>query len=301
MFILKCMLLVGALSAMLPAFFAFHSPLLSRLQIRPQGQLQMNMAERFFRVVKSNMNSVLSNLEDPEKVLEQAVTDMQKDLVKIRQSYAEISATQKRFIKQKEQADTLAADWYRRAQLALQQGEEELAREALSRRQTQLDQSSKLEQQINAQTASIDKLYTSMTDLDQKILEAKQTKDEFIARARTAKTSVQVNDMLSNIGDSTSTAAFEKMKEKVEALEANAEVMGELSSTSSVPKSLDDRFKALEGGSKVDDELEAMKRQLPAAPDSPAKELPGMLSPEDAAPLSELDAEYEALKKEMEK
>lgn len=55
----------------------------------------MNMFERFFRVVTSNVNSVIKNLEDPEKVLDQAVNDMQNDLIKIRQSYAEISATQK--------------------------------------------------------------------------------------------------------------------------------------------------------------------------------------------------------------
>ena len=69
--------------------------------------------DRFFRVVKSNVNNVLSNLEDPEKVLEQAVADMQTDLVKIRQAYAEISATHKRMEKQKEAADKMAVDWYK--------------------------------------------------------------------------------------------------------------------------------------------------------------------------------------------
>jgi len=62
------------------------------------GRLEMNLADRFFRVVKANLNSVLQNLEDPEKILEQAVEDMQKDLIKIRQSYAEVSATQKRCV-----------------------------------------------------------------------------------------------------------------------------------------------------------------------------------------------------------
>ena len=98
------------------------------------------MVDRFFRVVKSNVNNVLSNLEDPEKVLEQAVNDMNGDLVKIRQSYAEVSATQKRMEKQKEQAQTNADEWYKRAQLALSKNDEELAREALSRRNTQLEQ-----------------------------------------------------------------------------------------------------------------------------------------------------------------
>ena len=104
------------------------------------SQLRMNMVDRFFRVVKSNLNNVLSSLEDPEKVLEQAVNDMNGDLVKIRQSYAEVSATQKRMEKQKEQAQASADDWYKRAQLALAKNDEELAREALSRRNTQMEQ-----------------------------------------------------------------------------------------------------------------------------------------------------------------
>lgn len=69
----------------------------------------MNMFDRFARVVSSNINNVIKGLEDPEKILEQAVNDMQNDLIKIRQSYAEISATQKRMTNQKDNADKLAS------------------------------------------------------------------------------------------------------------------------------------------------------------------------------------------------
>ena len=69
----------------------------------------MNMFDRFARVVTSNINNVIKGLEDPEKILDQAVNDMQSDLIKIRQSYAEISATQQRMINQKDNADKLAA------------------------------------------------------------------------------------------------------------------------------------------------------------------------------------------------
>merc|ERR1719223_2104257 len=93
--------------------------------------LQMNLFDRFTRVAKANVNSVLKNLEDPKKILNQALEDMQNDLVKVRQSYAEITATQRRLLKQKEQADAIAKDWFDRAQLALQKGNDELAREAL--------------------------------------------------------------------------------------------------------------------------------------------------------------------------
>lgn len=91
-----------------------------------RGVMHMNLFDRFSRVAKANLNNVLQRWEDPEKVLSQAVEDMQKDLVKIRQSYAEVMATQKRMQRQKEQAEGLANEWYRRAQLALEKGDEEL-------------------------------------------------------------------------------------------------------------------------------------------------------------------------------
>ena len=108
----------------------------------------MNLFDRFSRVAKSNLNNVLKTLEDPEKIMNQAVEDMQADLVKVRQSYAEITATQRRLLKQKEQADALAEDWYKRAQLALSKGEESLAKEALTRRQQQVEQVANLQDQI---------------------------------------------------------------------------------------------------------------------------------------------------------
>ena len=90
----------------------------------------MNFFDRFKRVAEANINNVLGKMEDPEKVLNQAVEDLQKDLVTIRQSYAEVMATQKRQQRQKDQADQLADEWYRRAQLALEKGDDELARKA---------------------------------------------------------------------------------------------------------------------------------------------------------------------------
>lgn len=256
----------------------------------------MNMFDRFARVVKSNVNQVLSNMEEPEKVLDQAVKDMQNDLVKIRQSYAEIFATQKRSQKQKEEADKLADDWYKRAQLALEKEDEELAKEALSRRQIQVEISEGLASTIDKQAVAIDKLYSSMTALDNKITDAKRQKDAMVARARTAKASTQVTDLLNTVGDSNSMEAFERMKEKVEKMEATAEIAGELAASSSGSSAnLEDRFKALESGSVVDDELEKMKAMKALPPGEQTSEK----ATEATEELSELDLEYEKLKKEL--
>jgi len=245
-----------------------------RSQYTQRGVVSMNIFDRFSRVAKANINNVLNKWEDPEKVLNQAVEDLQKDLVKIRQSYAEVMATQKRMQRQKDQAENLANEWYRRAQLALESDDEELAREALSRKQQQDDQISSLDDQIRLQSESLNKLYDSMQTLENKIAEAKSTKDQYIARARTAKTATKVNDMLSSVTGSTSMDAFERMKEKVEMLETEAEVAGELTQGTASSIDSETKFRQLEMGSKVDDELSRMKRALNAGNENAPKALP---------------------------
>lgn len=238
----------------------------------------MNLFDRFSRVAKANINNVLKNLEDPEKILNQAVEDMQNDLVKVRQSYAEITATQRRLLKQKEQADALAEDWYKRAQLALEKGNDGLAKEALTRRQQQIDEATNLQQQIDVQGASVDKLYEGMQALESKILESKSKKEQMIARARTAQSTQKVNDMLGGITGKTSMDAFNRMEQKVEALEASAEVSAEMGSLGgnalpgSAAGSLESQFKALEGASAVDEELQKMKGLLNPSSESGASE-----------------------------
>merc|ERR1719221_1507064 len=198
--------------------------------------------------------------------MNQALEDMQTDLVKVRQSYAEITATQRRLLKQKEQADALAGDWYKRAQLALQKGEEGLAKEALSRRQQQVETAEGLQVQIDMQAQAVDKLYEGMQALEDKILESKSKKEQMVARARTAQSTQKVNDMLGGMTGKTSMDAFKRMEDKVEALEAAAEVSAEMGSFdgNALPgsSSLEKQFAALEGASAVDDELMKMKQNL---------------------------------------
>mmetsp|Transcript_19397 Transcript_19397/g.39695 ORF Transcript_19397/g.39695 Transcript_19397/m.39695 type:complete len:300 (+) Transcript_19397:173-1072(+) len=230
--------------------------------------LSMNLFDRFTRVAKSNINNVLKSLEDPEKIMNQALEDMQTDLVKVRQSYAEITATQRRLLKQKEQAEALAEDWYKRAQLALSKGEEALAKEALTRRQQQLETAEGLQIQIDMQALAVDKLYEGMQALEAKILESKSKKEQMVARARTAQSTQKVNDMLGGITGQTSMDAFKRMEEKVEALEAAAEVSAEMGSfdgkalPGSSAGSVEAQFKMLEAASSVDQELEAMKAKM---------------------------------------
>ncbi|RVW70170.1 Membrane-associated protein VIPP1, chloroplastic [Vitis vinifera] len=97
---------------------------------------QMNLFDRFARVVKSYANAILSSFEDPEKILEQTVLEMNDDLTKMRQATAQVLASQKQLENRYKAAQQASEDWYKRAQLALGKGDEDLAREALKRRKS---------------------------------------------------------------------------------------------------------------------------------------------------------------------
>lgn len=255
--------------------------------------LQMNLFDRFARVAKSNLNDLANKLEDPEKIMDQAIEEMQNDLVKIRQSYAEVTATQRRLLKQKEQCDAMAQDWYKRAQLALEKGNDDLAKEALQRRQQQTDEANNLQSQLDSQADSLDKLFEGMKMLEKKISENKAKKDQMVARARTAQSTQKVNDMISGVTGKASTDAFARMEQKVEALEAAAEVSAEMGSITgnalpgSSGASIEDQFKALEAANEIDDELAKMKGLLA-----------GESSASSGAKSSDVDDELEKLKRD---
>ncbi|MBF2049700.1 MAG: PspA/IM30 family protein [Leptolyngbya sp. IPPAS B-1204] len=227
----------------------------------------MGLFDRLGRVVRANLNSLISQAEDPEKILEQTVLDMQDDLIKLRQAVAQAIATQKRTERQCAQAQTNAEEWYRRAQLALQKGDELLARDALSRRKALQETAQALQAQVTQQTGIVTQLKQNMRTLESKLAEAKTKKDMYIARARSAQASQRLNEMMGRVGTRDAMAAFDRMEQKVLQLEAQAEVAAELNSGGELEK----KFRALESGS-VDAELAAMKAQLNGG--SPAENLP---------------------------
>ena len=245
------------------------------------------MFSRFGRVVKSYANEALKKMEDPEKVLEQAVNDMQEDLIKMRQASAQVMASQKQLEKKEQAARETADEWYRRAQLALEKGDEELDKEALKRRKSYQENEEQLGSQLGAQRQATEQLIANTRVLESKLAEAKSKKDTLKARAASAKTSKQITDMVSGLETSNAYVAFEKMEEKVMAMESEAEAAGLLAA----PDSVENKFKALEGDS-LDSELAELKRLTGKA--GPAGALPEGRPVKDA-----IDVELDELRRKM--
>lgn len=217
----------------------------------------MGLMDRILRVIRANLNSLIGQAEDPEKVLEQAVEEMQQDLIGLRQAVAQAIATQKRTERQASQAQSTAQEWYNRAQLALSKGDENLAREALTKRKSYEETAKAMQAQLVQQADVVTKLKENMRTLESKISDAKTKKDLYIARARSAQASQKINEMLGNMGTGSAMSAFEKMEEKVMQLEAQSEVIAELGSNE-----LEKKFAALEGGKEIDAELAALKANM---------------------------------------
>lgn len=242
----------------------------------------MGLLDRISRVIRATLNSWIGQVEDPEKILEQTVIDMQEDLVRLRQAVAQAIATLKRTERQRDQAVAQSDEWHRRAQLALQKGDETLAREALVRRKTYQDTADALQQQITQQAEIVSQMKKNMIALESKLSEAKTKKDMYIARARSARASEKLNEMLGQVGNSGAMAAFERMEERVLELEARSEAIAELNSDT-----LEKRFAALESSSNVDAELQALKAQLAGGPSA-------------SLPANTPDPELEKLRSQLE-
>jgi phage shock protein A len=255
----------------------------------------MGLFDRVSRVIRSNLNSVVSSAEDPEKILEQSVIDMQEDLVQMRQAVARAIASQKRIQQQYNQAQTEASNWEQRAKLALQKGDENLAREALNRKKVQAETAASLKAQLDQQSATVDTLKRNLIALEGKISEAKTKKDMLKARASAAKANEQLQNTMGRMSTSSSMAAFERMEDKVMEMEARSQAAAELAGAD-----LEQQFAQLEAGSDVDAELAAMKAQLTGGT-SESQALPAASesNTESAPQDSPVDAELEALKTQL--
>jgi phage shock protein A len=253
----------------------------------------MGLFDRLSRVVRANLNDLVSKAEDPEKILEQAIVDMQEDLIQLRQAVARAIATQKRTEQQYNKNQAEANNWQNRAQLALSKGDETLAREALVRKKTVAEAAGTLKQQLEQQTVQVDTLKRNLIALESKISEAKTKKDMLKSRAAAAKANEQLQSTIGRLGTSSAMGAFERMEEKVLEMEARSQASYELAGND-----LEQQFKQLEGGSDVDDELAQMKAQLTGGSVS-QQALPASDEKTSTSTKSEVDAELEALRKQI--
>ncbi len=248
----------------------------------------MGIIERISTLLKSNINALLSDAEDPELVLDQILRDMRQHY---REAYRQVqtSIADEKILNKKYTKERRAAEeWHRKAVLALKKGREDLAREALVRKQEHEQLAMTYLAHLEKQSAMVEQLKRSLVELDRKIDEANRKKPLILARKKRAEAQKSITTMLSRVDDRSAFEAFARLEEKVEALEADAEAAEDmlvLEATADLEK----EFRALETGGDVENELLALKASIGMpVPELPAAATTILPEPPDETALKSL-------------
>jgi phage shock protein A len=230
----------------------------------------MGIFARIAQLIKSNLNDLISRSEDPEKMLNQVVLDMNNQLVEAKKQVAASIADEKRLAKQFEQETANAAEWERRAMMALRAGNEELAKEALNRKREHDQLAVTFQEQWTKQKTAVEQLKRALRALNDKIEEAKRKKNVLIARKKRAEAQKAIQETMHGLRDQSAFETFDRMSQKIDQIEAEAEAQGELAEeyTGDV---LQSQFAKLERAHSADEDLIALKRKMGLAPPEEAK------------------------------
>jgi phage shock protein A len=248
----------------------------------------MGIFSRLAQLIRSNLNDLISRSEDPEKMLNQVVLDMNNQLVEAKKQVAASIADEKRLAKQLDQEVANAQEWERRAMMALRAGNEVLAKEALARKREYDELTATLKDQWTKQKTAVEQLKKALRLLNDKIEEAKRKRNVLIARKKRAEAQRAIQETMSGLRDQSAFETFDRMSQKIDQIEAEAEAEADLAEEYT-GDSLSSQFQQLERTHSADDDLVALKRKM------------GILPPEEAAPPVAVQTRVEAPPPPMEK
>ena len=249
----------------------------------------MGIFARLAALLKSNLNDLISNSEDPEKMLNQIVLDMSNQLLEAKRQVAASIADEKRLAKQVEQETANATEWERRAMLAVRSGDDALAKEALARKKEHQTLAEQFQEQWSKQKQAVDQLKLALRALNNKIEEAKRKKNLLIARKKRAEAQKAIQETMTGLKNASAFETFDRMAGRIEQMEAEAEAHAELNEEAS-GDTLAHKFRELEVTKGADEDLLSLKRKmglLPAEPE-PQRASPVRVEPvaADSLPLN---------------
>lgn len=212
----------------------------------------MGIFQKLSLLIRSNLNDLIARAEDPEKMLEQVIIDMREQQTKAKQEVALAIAEERKLKAQVESEFKQAQEWERRAVLALQQGRDDLARQALMRQQEYGQRAQSLHETWQRQASDTEKVKDALRQLQVKIEEAQRKKNLLVAKQKRAQAQKRIHETMAGLSDTSAFETFERMAQKIEHTErlalASAEVSEELSGDP-----LEKQFKALESSSGSED------------------------------------------------
>src|SRR5215467_12427030 len=228
----------------------------------------MGILDRVSTLLRANINDLIDRAEDPEKVVKQLIIDMNNQLMQVKTQVAASIADEKMLYQRYQDNQAKAADWQQRAELAVEKSQDDLAREALSRRNAFQQTADGFKTQYDQQAAQVEQLKQALQQLEAKIQDAQTKQELLIARSRRAKAETQIRSTLAGLDQSSALASFQRIEEKVNLQEARAAALGELDTDT-----MEHRFQLLQQESEVDQQLAALKaKKALAAPEEESSE-----------------------------
>lgn len=218
----------------------------------------MSIFKRLRDLTMSNINSLIDKAEDPIKLTDQYIRDMQEDLEDAEKSVAAQIAIEKKFKQLYEEQEALAARRNEQAHAAAQAQNVELARRALEEKKAAEVKLAEYKTSYESNKAAADNLRDKLEQMRKQLTEMKNKRETLVARYNAAKAQNEINKSLSGLNSDTASAGLKRMEEKMLQMEAQAEASNEVSSKG---KSLDEEFAELNKDKAVEDELAALLKQ----------------------------------------
>jgi phage shock protein A len=222
------------------------------------------MFTRMTDILRSNINEALDRAEDPEKLIRQMIREMEEAVNKATASVGTAVANQKRLERQRDERVTQTQDWQRKAERAVEAGEDELARRALERKTVLQRAAEDLAPPAEESRRTAQQLREQLRELKGKLEEARTRQVTLMARHRAAEARKKLAQSIHGLGDD-AFSSFERFEQRVEESEAEAEAHTEVASE------LDDverRVRDLDRSASVEEELRALKERLLSERDS---------------------------------
>ena len=217
----------------------------------------MALLERVSTLIRANLNDLVDKAEDPEKMIKQVILDMQNQLIQVKTQVAIALADQHLLEKKLKETDDLEKDWIRRAELAVDKKQDDLAKAAIERSLSYKQLTENYRQQVADQKIEVENLKSALQKLEQKLSEAQAKADVLVAQHRRSRVLGKARDAQMAATNSANSGTFDRMKRKVSQEEAVAQAKGEIAGEDS----LSDKLVALEKEDKINQLLVEMKER----------------------------------------
>lgn len=219
----------------------------------------MGIFSRMTDIINSNINSLLDQAEDPEKMIRLIIQEMEDTLVEVRSSSARVLADRKAAARRLEQVQAEGESWEEKARLAISKGREDLARAALQEKHEIEDEVSAVEAELKATDEHIAQLNEEVAQLQQKLTDAKTKQKAMLMRSKTVESRIKVKRQMHREALDGAFQRFEHFERRMDSMESQLESMD---MGREVPADLAAEINALAEDERITDELERLKSEL---------------------------------------